>query len=121
MAVKPPLTNPKIGDSGRTGHVTIGHREAFHVPAVWVCAHGTVKPGDSVRFTDNTCDVVEMCEYDAREAIVDPFCHGLKEDECFWVLLVPGKVEKFTHVFEIAGRPAPEPIDDSDDSCRGCW
>ncbi len=84
--------------------LSLGHRDAFHMPAVLVACDETLRPGDSVKFVEGTWTKVVVCFPNERHGIIDPFIGmaTIPAGRCVAMLLQPSLVDgKLYHNFEI--------------------
>lgn len=124
-----PADIPKMGQAVPHNRDTLGQRDALHVPVLLAASGHPVKAGQRVVFVRPDCTVVApQATGEAYHGVVDPFLAAdVQPGGMFIVLLNPSLVEKFSHQFEIAGFPKPEPVaeaeDDEDeyDECRNCY
>jgi len=81
-----------------------GTKDAVHVPVVVAYVNGSpLKPGDSVRFTDNGfCEVIASNVED-RHGIVDPFAPESEygDNDLVFVLVKPGLTQNLRHEYDI--------------------
>lgn len=119
------MTPPKVSETTKEVEF-LGRRDAFHVPGILVKSHQPMFPGDRVVFTDDALTSVrDESGNEKTQAIVDPFLPAgvVSPGTLFWVFPVPGSTGPVRHHFDVDIDPATheEPVDDDDDSCRGCY
>lgn len=78
-----------------------GHRDALHVPVVLVTSEESMKPGDNVRFTDNTFTKVVESDKKDRHGVVDIFMKKIKIGDPFMVLICPEFTTNPVHHFDV--------------------
>lgn len=116
----------KIGQIEVSG--VSGRRDAFHVPAILVRSDENLRPGENIRFTDDTYTAVRSSGQSDRHAVADPFVKEIPKGCAFWALLMPDLVSNLVHHFnlttDVPVRPMVAPIDeyesqwDRDDNLR---
>lgn len=98
---------PKIGQT-TANPLLLGHRDAFHCPAILVTCEAEVWAGMSLRFIDAACSKVAPSNAEGRAAFVDPFLgvsvKGIQPGRLFWAFVLPEFVSGMHHQFDI---PSP--------------
>lgn len=104
--------------------VSVGEKDAFHVPAMLVSCSVELLPGQHVVFDRDDIGYVNPCEDGQKlEAVVDPFIPKKTAPwDQVWVFIDPRMIgEKLVHHFDFVDDDLNEDDDDEDDSCRGCY
>lgn len=105
--------------------VSVGEKDAFHVPAMLVMSESELTAGQQVTFDrDNIGEVIPLGEGGKMEAVIDPFItKTVKPYTPVWCFINPKMIgEKLVHHFEFVDSDLNEKDDDDyDDGCRGCY
>ncbi len=75
-----------------------GHKDALHVAVVSVEAGEDLEAGTKVHMLKGSAYQCGSVSDREADGIVDPFLTKMvREGECFWLLLAPGKVKNLRH------------------------
>lgn len=112
----------------------VGTRDAVHCPFVVIQNHDwklDLKPGDWVRFKDDTFTTIEPCEKKDAHGLINPFINELSTFEGFVVFIVPGIATDVEHTFKINPdlkrirqvllEIELKQVQAEDEACAGCW